>query len=192
MGKRFFDIFCSFVLLILFSPLFAIIACLVGFTSEEPVIFKQRRVGKNEMSFTIFKFRTMADKSGSGELSDLVTKADDPRVTKIGRFLRATHLDELPQFVNVLRGEMSLVGPRPVSVEIAAIHRKEIFGYDKRFQVPPGMTGLVQTRKRHRKVKTNLRKYLALELFYIERRCFLLDLKILARTVRAVFKMQGI
>ncbi len=192
MGKRFFDIFCSLIFLIVLSPLFLIIACFVRLTSSGPVIYRQARVGRHKVPFTIFKFRTMADKSGSGKLCDLVTKTDDPRITKAGKFLRQTHLDELPQLWNVVRGEMGLVGPRPVSVEIAAVREKEIPGYDKRFQIPPGITGLVQTRKRYRRAKTNLKKYIALEIFYIERRSFLLDLKILARTVRAVFERQGI
>lgn len=134
----------------------------------------------------------MTDKSGSGKLSDLVTKADDPRITKVGRFLRSTHLDELPQLWNVVLGEMSLIGPRPVSVEIATICETEIRGYRKRFEVLPGITGLVQTRKRYRRAKTNLRRCLLLDIFYIERQCFAIDLLILLRTVAAVWKKQGI
>lgn len=192
MCKKFFDFFASLFLLVILSPLFAVIACLVGLTSSGPVIFKQKRVGLRGVPFTILKFRTMADKSGSGELSDLVTKANDPRVTKVGKFLRATHLDELPQLWNVVQGEMSLIGPRPVSMEIAEVRQKEIPGYNRRFEVLPGVTGLVQTRKRYRRVKTNLRRHLFLDIFYIERRCFAIDLLILARTVVAVCKRQGI
>ena len=192
MGKKLFDIFCSSVLLIIFPPVLLVIAGLVRFTSPGPIIFKQKRVGRHGVLFTILKFRTMADKSGSGKLSDLVTKANDPRVTKVGKFLRTTHLDELPQLWNVVCGEMSLIGPRPVSVEIAEIRRKEIPGYNRRFEILPGITGLVQTRKRHRRVKANLRRYLLLDVFYIERQCFAIDLLILLRTVAVVWKRQGI
>lgn len=192
MGKRFFDISCSLFLLAALSPLLLVIVCLVGITSSGPIIYRQSRVGRLGVPFTILKFRTMTDKSGSGKLSDLVTKADDPRITKVGRFLRSTHLDELPQLWNVVLGEMSLIGPRPVSVEIATIRETEIRGYRKRFEVLPGITGLVQTRKRYRRAKTNLRRCLLLDIFYIERQCFAIDLLILLRTVAAVWKKQGI
>lgn len=111
MGKRFFDFIISLIVLIIFSPLFLILGILIKKDSEGPVVYRQARIGKDGKPFRIFKFRTMvnnADKSGVTS-----TKDDDVRVTKVGKFIRKYNLDELAQFINVLRGEMSIVGPRP-------------------------------------------------------------------------------
>ena len=141
--KRIFDIVASIILLIICSPIFIVLSVLIKADSEGPVFFRQERRGINGNVFRMYKFRSMvqnAEQLGSG----LFNYEGDPRVTKIGRFMRNTSLDELPQFFNVLKGEMSFVGPRPCVVydlgEFETLNRK----YKKRFQVVPGITGLAQ------------------------------------------------
>lgn len=141
--KRVFDIVASVVLLIICSPIFIVLAVLIKLGSEGPVFFKQERRGIDGKIFRMYKFRSMvqnAEQLGSG----LFNYEGDPRVTPIGRFMRNTSLDELPQFINVLKGEMSFVGPRPCVVyelgDFDTLNRK----YKKRFQVVPGITGLAQ------------------------------------------------
>lgn len=186
--KRVFDIICSFLLLIILSPVFLLIACAVYFTSPGPVLFRSVRTGYKGKNFTIFKFRTMKD--GSGRPNDFILKGD-PRVTTIGKFLRSTHLDELPQLWNVLRGEMSMVGPRPYEAKDVANLRKLLKRYDERFEVYPGITGLVQIKGRLIK-KRGSRMILAVELYYIKRQNFWLDLYIILKTIIVVLKRKGI
>jgi len=143
--KRFVDILGSFIGIIILSPLFILVAICIKVTSEGPVFFKQKRLGKDGKVFDIIKFRTMivnAEKIGDGLT---VKSEDDPRITKVGKLLRKTSLDELPQLINVLKGDMSLVGPRPPATY------SPYDGYEnypewakRRFDMRPGMTGLAQ------------------------------------------------
>lgn len=130
-------------------------------------------------------------KNGSGKPIDLVLKGD-PRITKIGKLLRSTHLDELPQLWNVLRGDMSLVGPRPYGSKDVAKLKKQLRRYDDRYRVYPGITGLEQINGRERAVNRGPRFTLALDLIYIKRQNFWLDLYILYKTILVVLKRQGI
>jgi putative colanic acid biosynthesis UDP-glucose lipid carrier transferase len=188
--KRVFDVCFSSVVLIAFSPLFVLIAVLVRLTSAGPVIFSQRRAGYRGVIFTILKFRSM--RNGSEQPGDHISRGDS-RVTPLGRFLRSTHLDELPQFWNVVRGEMSLVGPRPHRPELNTKRESEISGYHRRLDVMPGITGLAQLRGRpERAVRREFRKRFLLDLFYIRHQCFLLDLRILLKTFPAMLKRQGV
>ena len=141
MAKRIFDALVSVALLLGLAPLMILIACVVKITSRGPIIFKQERLGFQKKPFTIFKFRTMID--GSGKTIDVVLKGDK-RVTKAGKYLRASYFDELPQLWNVLKGDMSLVGPRPYPTEKALLDLKTYPDYEKRFKLKPGMTGLAQ------------------------------------------------
>jgi len=141
-GKRTFDVALSFIALVVSLPVFALVACAIKLDSPGPVFFKQKRMGQGGIPFTIIKFRTMF--AGVGETGGLVKTREDPRITKVGKFLRATHLDEMPQVVNVLRGEMSIVGPRPEAWESAEILMRKIPGWDSCIRVKPGITGLTQ------------------------------------------------
>ncbi len=189
-SKRIFDLCFSSTVLIALSPLLASIAFLVYLTSSGPIIFKQRRVGYRGMIFTIFKFRSMKD--GSGRSNDYIVEGDD-RITPFGRFLRSTHFDELPQLWNVLRGEMSLVGPRPFLPEWNARRELEIPGYRRRLSMMPGITGLAEIRGRPKKaILYEFRKRFLLDIFYGRHQCFLLDLMILFKTFPAILKRQGV
>ena len=182
--KRFLDILCSGLGLILASPFILVIAVLVKATSPGPIFFKQERLGRKGKTFKIIKFRTMvvnAEHMGDGIK---ITTANDNRITKVGRFLRATSMDELPQLVNVLKGDMALVGPRPP----VTYHPYE--GYENypewakpRFEMRPGMTGLVQISTRS---KASWDDRMRIDLEYIEKFSVLFDLKILFGTVKTV------
>lgn len=188
--KRTIDIFGSIAGLIVLSPLLACIAVLIKL--EDPkgsVFFYQTRIGKNEKPFRMFKLRSMLT-GAEDKLKDLLDKneisgamfkmKDDPRVTKVGKFIRKTSIDELPQLLNVLRGEMSLVGPRPPlarEVDEYTEHDK------KRLSVTPGCTGLWQVSGRN---NLCFKQMVELDIAYIEKRCIWFDIKIMFRTVRAV------
>jgi len=135
--KRLFDIILSIFLMVLLSPLFIIVSILIYIKMGRPILFRQVRAGFNEKLFTIYKFRTMSDiRDESGELLP-----DDKRLDKFGKFIRATSLDELPQLLNVLKGDMSFVGPRPLLVEYLPLYSRE---QRRRHTVKPGITGLAQ------------------------------------------------
>jgi lipopolysaccharide/colanic/teichoic acid biosynthesis glycosyltransferase len=196
MLKRIFDFLVSLFGLIIFSPLFLIIAILIKLDSEGPVFYRGERVGKDGKPFRIFKFRTMvkdAEKMGGPS-----TSADDPRLTKIGKFLRKYKLDELPQLINVLKGEMSLVGPRPeVPEEVATYSEKE----KEILRVKPGMTDFASlwdfheeeilkgSEDPHQTYREKIKpKKLKLALEYVEKRSFFTDLKIIFLTIKKLFK----
>lgn len=182
--KRFFDILCSGLGLIIASPFILIIAILVKTSSKGPIFFLQERLGKKGKVFKIIKFRTMvvnAENIGTGVKVD---GKSDPRITKVGRFLRATSMDELPQLVNVVKGDMALVGPRP---PVTYHPYKGYEGYPDwakpRFQMRPGMTGLVQISTRS---KSSWDDRIKIDLEYIEKFNVLFDIKILFGTIKTV------
>jgi lipopolysaccharide/colanic/teichoic acid biosynthesis glycosyltransferase len=196
MIKRIFDFLVSLFGLVIFSPLFLAIAILIKLDSEGPVFYRGERIGKDGKPFRIFKFRTMvkdAEKMGGPS-----TSADDPRLTKIGKFLRKYKLDELPQLINVLKGEMSLVGPRPevkMYVDMLKPEEKEII-----LSVKPGMTDLASLWDFHEEEvlkgskdpeKAYLEKIrpkkVQLQIEYVKNRSFLLDLKIILKTILKLF-----
>jgi exopolysaccharide biosynthesis polyprenyl glycosylphosphotransferase len=193
--KRVLDFSLSLILLVVFSPLFALAAFLIKVTSPGPVFFIQERVGLNKRRFRLYKFRTMvmdAEKMQAEleHLNEVCGPAfkikDDPRVTKIGKFLRKTSLDELPQLLNVLRGNMSLVGPRPLPV-------RDYNGFSqdwqrRRFSVLPGLTCLWQINGRS---NVDFNKWMKLDLQYVDEWSLWLDLKILLLTIPAVLRGSG-
>jgi exopolysaccharide biosynthesis polyprenyl glycosylphosphotransferase len=193
--KRLIDCFGSAVALILLAPVLLVVGLLVKFTSEGPVFFRQTRVGLNKRMFSIYKFRTMiadAEKVqdqllSMNEMTGPVFKIKhDPRVTPLGRILRNTSIDELPQLLNVLKGEMSLVGPRAMS-----LRDYELFDNDwhrRRFSVKPGITCLWQVKGRN---SIPFEQWMELDLQYIDKWSLWLDLKILAQTVPAVLRGTG-
>ena len=189
--KRVFDLFASIFLLVLFSPLMALIAIAVKFDSPGPVIYRQKRLGLKGRVFTIYKFRTMR-KDAEKHSGAVWAMQNDPRVTRIGRFLRATHLDELAQLFNVIKGDMSLVGPRPERPEIARDIVKQVPDYYSRLQVKPGITGLAQVRYRYDSCIKDVKNKLRYDLFYISRANFWLDLAILFDTIEHILLSKGI
>jgi exopolysaccharide biosynthesis polyprenyl glycosylphosphotransferase len=190
--KRGVDIAITSVALIVSAPFMIAIALAVKLTSPGPVLFKQRRVGEQEREFTILKFRTMVV-GAHAQRDTLDNEADgllfkmrrDPRVTRVGRFLRKTSLDELPQLFNVMRGEMSLVGPRPALPEETSRYAESQRG---RLRVKPGVTGLWQVNGRH---DLAFEDYVRYDLFYVENWSLTMDLYILAKTVPALLTARG-
>ena len=186
--KRLFDAAFAAVLLVVTAPIMLLVALAVRLTSRGAVIYRQRRVGRGGVPFTILKFRTMHDEAEMATGPVLATK-DDPRVTPLGRLLRATRLDELPQLWNVMRGDMSFVGPRPERPEFVEGYQSDIQGYTERFKVRPGLTGYAQVNgEYHTSAPTKL-KY---DLSYIHNRSFWLDLRILSETMKVMLTRRGV
>ena len=183
--KRTFDILTSIVGLVLLSPLFPVIALLIKMDSKGPVFYKQERLGKSGRPFHIMKFRTMSQ-DAEKESGPVWARKRDPRVTALGNFLRAYHLDEIPQLFNVLDGDMSLIGPRPERPQLAEVIEKEVPGFGKRLEVKPGVTGLAQIRYQYGASIKDARRKLKYDLIYRERKCWTLDLIILLRTIEKI------
>jgi lipopolysaccharide/colanic/teichoic acid biosynthesis glycosyltransferase len=199
-AKRTLDIVLASVALVALAPLFAIVALLVACTSPGPVLFRQTRVGHRRALFTILKFRTMVPDNddaahrafvaaqlgrAAATGTDTSVVLDDGRITPLGARLRRTSIDELPQLLNVLRGEMSMVGPRPcLPWEVPMFEPND----DRRFEVKPGLTGLWQVSGRN---NLSMREALDLDVEYVRRRSIRLDLWILIRTIPAVIRCRG-
>lgn len=182
--KRGLDILFALILLILLSPLMLLISVAVLCLSGRPVFFLQERLGRNTEIFRMIKFRSMevgSEYSGSGVYSD----RNDPRLTGIGRFLRMTSLDELPQLINILKGDMSFVGPRPPLTYHPWPVEKYTEEQLRMFEVRPGLTGWAQVHGR-RQVEWNRR--ISLNIWYVDHMSFLLDLRILMMTVAELFR----
>lgn len=188
--KRLIDIICSFVGILVLSPLFIIIAIIVKFTSKGPVFFSQKRVGRNGKEFDMYKFRSMVVNAeelkeklaAQNEMSGPMFKMkDDPRVTKVGKFIRKTSLDELPQLWNILKGDMSLVGPRPSLP-------KEVAQFDewmyKRLEVKPGLTCYWQVSGRN---NIDFEDWMKLDIRYVEEKNLWIDIKLIFKTVGVLF-----
>lgn len=196
--KRLFDLILAVISLIMLAPLFGIIALAIVLDSPGPIFYKGSRIGKDGKPFRIFKFRTMvvhADQMGSA-----LTSGGDPRVTRMGRILRKFKIDELPQLINVLLGEMSVVGPRPESPGYVALYSAQ---QSQVLDVQPGITGLTQIQFRNEEAL--LQRYtdaegayiemimpykLSIDMEYIAQRSFLYDLRLIAETVVSLFRTQ--
>lgn len=180
--KRFFDIIVSLVCLVIFSPILIILSIMIYSKLGSPVIFKQERPGKNGKIFKMLKFRTMLNTVDEhGELLP-----NEQRLTPFGNMLRKTSLDELPEFINVLKGDMSLVGPRPLLCEYLELYTPE---QNRRHEVKPGITGYAQVNGRN---SIGWEERFKLDVYYVDHYNFLLDMKILFMTVFKVFKRDGI
>jgi exopolysaccharide biosynthesis polyprenyl glycosylphosphotransferase len=182
--KRLFDIIFSLAFLILFSPAFLLIALLIRITSPGALFFTQERVGLNGRKFKMLKFRTMRQDSTLNPDSHW-TVPNDPHVTRLGRWLRRSNLDELPQFINVLKGDMSVVGPRPERPFFLERFRREIPEYMARHYVKSGITGWAQVNGW--RGDTAIAERVAHDLYYVENWGMKLDVKILVLTVRTFF-----
>jgi len=180
--KRVYDLLLSIILLVLFSPIILFTALLVYFKIGRPILFKQVRPGLNEQLFTIYKFRTMTDeRDEQGELLP-----DEKRLTSIGKFIRKTSLDELPQLFNVLKGEMSFVGPRPLLVEYLDLYNEE---QKRRHEVLSGITGWAQVNGRNAISWEDKFRY---DVWYVDHQSFWLDMKILWMTFLKVMQRSGV
>ena len=194
--KRIFDLICSCIALILLSPFFIAISISIKINDNGPVFFGHKRIGKNGKEFKLYKFRSMV--TNAEELIDTFTPEqreefkqnfkleNDPRITPIGKFLRKTSLDEIPQLINIIKGEMSIVGPRPVTEE-----ETMIFGSyrDLMLSVPPGLTGYWAAYGRGD--TTGYRRRRAMEVYYVMHRSVWLDIKIIFKTFVTVFTGKG-
>jgi lipopolysaccharide/colanic/teichoic acid biosynthesis glycosyltransferase len=181
--KRGLDVVVAVAALVLLAPLWMAVAVMVLATMGRPVLFRQRRPGRGGQPFTLMKFRTMTTTS-LGSMAGVAT--DGQRLTRLGRWLRAASLDELPTLLNVLRGDMSIVGPRPLLLEYLDLYTPE---QARRHEVRPGITGLAQTRGRN--LLTWEQKF-EHDVSYVDRRSFALDLRIIAATARTVVRREGI
>jgi lipopolysaccharide/colanic/teichoic acid biosynthesis glycosyltransferase len=171
-------------------PLMAMTALAIKIDGPGPVLYRQQRVGRFDRTFTLFKFRSMiADAEASGY--PRWAQKQDPRVTRIGRFIRATRIDELPQLANVIRGEMSLVGPRPERPHFVEQLTRAIPFYRQRAYVKPGLTGWAQVNFPYGASVEDAREKLAYDLYYVKHRTIMLDLIILMSTIRVVLSREG-
>lgn len=180
--KRAIDLFCSLALLIILSPLFLMMSLLILITMGRPILFKQERPGFRGKPFMLLKFRTMGfQKEASGELS-----SDMVRMTPLGKYLRRLSLDEMPQLINIVLGQMSFIGPRPLLMEYLSLYSHE---QSKRHDVVPGITGWAQV---HGRNTISWQERFSLDIWYVGNASFMLDMKILCMTVLKVLRRDGI
>ena len=180
--KRWIDFILSLVAIIVLSPVFLILSIMVRKTLGKPVLFKQKRPGKDEKIFEMYKFRTMTDeKDGKG-----ILLPDEQRLTAFGKKLRSTSLDELPELVNILKGDMSIVGPRPLLVKYLPLYNKR---QRRRHEVRPGITGLAQVKGRN---AISWEEKFEWDVKYVKHVNFLLDLGIIFKTIKIVLNHEGI
>jgi sugar transferase (PEP-CTERM system associated) len=188
--KRAFDVLCALTGLVLTSPLMLMVAIANRLSSEGPVLYSQRRVGRNGRLFTLYKFRSMRN-DAEEETGPVWSTENDPRVTRVGRFLRRSRLDELPQLWNVLKGDMSIVGPRPERPEFIEDLTRQIPYYSQRHAVRPGVTGWAQVRYNYAaSVEDSLQK-LQYDLFYVKHLSIAFDLFIVLETIKTVLVRSG-
>jgi exopolysaccharide biosynthesis polyprenyl glycosylphosphotransferase len=189
-GKRIMDVAVSICVLLLSSPLFLLTALLIKLDSRGPVFFRQERLGEFERPFTLMKFRTMVD-NAEQKTGPCWAKDNDPRFTRVGKFLRKTRLDEFPQFINVLKGDMSIVGPRPIRQHFAEIFARKFPFYRLRFKVKPGITGWAQVNMNYVNSDEDQYEKLEYEFYYLYHQSLFLDLFIILKTVQSVVRMKG-
>lgn len=188
--KRAFDVAFSLIMLFILIVMLPVIALVIKLDSPGPVLYRQKRVGKGGREFTLYKFRSMVQDAEA--LSGAVWAVrNDPRVTRVGRLLRKVHLDEWPQFFNVLKGDMSLVGPRPERRQFVEDFKDRIPLYERRLRVRPGITGWAQVRFKYDETFEDVKEKTRYDLFYIDHLSLALDLKILLATVARVFSGAG-
>jgi lipopolysaccharide/colanic/teichoic acid biosynthesis glycosyltransferase len=188
--KRGFDFVISLFGLIVTFPIVLISILIIRITSPGPALYRQVRVGRDGRFFELYKLRTMVI-DAEKQTGPVWAQENDPRITLFGKFLRKSRIDEIPQLVNVLKGEMSLIGPRPERPEFVDMLSKEIADYQKRLNVRPGITGLAQIKQAYDSTIEDVRRKVKFDLLYINRMCFLTDLRILLSTVAVVLTGRG-
>lgn len=188
--KRFLDIILSIIILILSSPIVFITSIAIKLDSEGPIFFVQERMGQNGKIFKMIKFRSMK-KDAEKHTGPVWSQKDDPRVTRIGKIIRKLRIDEIPQFINVLKGDMSIVGPRPERPYFVEKLSQEIPYYKRRLRVRPGITGWAQVKHKYDESIEDVKIKLRYDLFYIENMSIRMDLKILFRTIFVVMFGKG-
>ena len=181
--KRFLDLVVAAVAFVVTLPIMALISLIIKIDSPGPVIYKQERVTKGGKGFTLYKFRTMVQDAEQGT-GPVFALEEDQRATRVGRMLRLSRLDELPQLVNVIKGDMSMVGPRPERPFFVEQYVKEIYGYENRHRIKPGITGIAQIAGKY---NTGPREKLVFDLLYAKRNNVLVDLQILLQTIKVLF-----
>lgn len=187
--KRFLDVFISLFVLIFFLPLWLLIALLIKISSKGPVFYTQERVGKNGKLFTLYKFRSMIE--NAEEYGPEWAGERDPRITWIGRVIRKLYIDEIPQMINILKNEMSLVGPRPERLHFVEKLKKEFPYYFKRLSIKPGITGWAQIKHKYDSSLDDVRLKLQYDFYYIENMSLKLDFKIMINTLIVILLMKG-
>jgi len=188
--KRIIDIVISIIVLVGFFPLWILVAIIIKLESRGPVFFKQKRVGQHDKIFEIYKFRSMVDKAEK-ETGAVWADKNDPRVTLVGNFLRKSRIDEVPQFINILFNEMSLIGPRPERPGIVKRLKHKIPLYSRRHRMKPGITGWAQIKGGYDTSIEDVQKKLEYDLFYLENMSLRMDLKIMLRTVYTMIAGKG-
>ena len=183
--KRMMDIVGSMIAFMVFSPFFLFVALFIKIFSRGPVFFKQTRTGLYGKPFKIYKFRTMKV-DAEKDSGPVWASQNDSRLIPGGNFLRKSKIDEIPQFINVLKGEMSIIGPRPERPFFVARLKDQILDYEKRLKIKPGITGLAQVLHRADETIRDVRKKVKYDILYIKRMCLWTDVRILAKTVRFV------
>lgn len=180
--KRLFDIIFSFVGLLIFTVSFPVIALIIKLDSKGSIFFKQKRIGKNRKVLTLYKFRTMFEDPNQNKKT--WREKNEKSITNVGKVLRKIHMDELPQFISILKGDLSFVGPRPEWIELAKVFEKEIPFYSQRYLVKPGFTGWAQINFPASKSIDEAREKFEYDLYYIKNHSFLLDIGIILKTFR--------
>ncbi|OGX15219.1 MAG: hypothetical protein A2166_00315 [Omnitrophica WOR_2 bacterium RBG_13_41_10] len=188
--KRATDVALSIFGLVIVSPILAFAAAMIKLNSRGPLLYKQKRVGKEDEVFEIYKLRTMRV-DAEKDTGAVWAKENDPRITSVGRILRKAHIDEIPQLINVLKGDMSIVGPRPERPEMVRDFKTLIYDYEKRLQIKPGITGLAQVYHKYDETIEDVKKKIKYDILYIKKMCLLVDLRIMARTFTAVLTGRG-
>jgi len=199
-AKRVIDIFCALMLALVALPVILITGLVIRLDSPGPVIFRQQRMGLGGNPFEIWKFRTMrqaaerpAQTTGDGDWTKEVwTQQSDPRITRIGKFLRASRIDELPQLWNVLNGEMTFVGPRPEWTKSTAMLEQVLPEYPKRYAVKPGITGWAQVRYRYTNSIDGQRRKLEYDLYYVKHASLRMDIAIMFKTAMTILRLKGL
>ena len=188
--KRLVDIVISTFILTIFLPMWLLLGVIIKIDSKGKILYRQERVGRDEQIYEIFKFRSMSTGAES-DTGPVWAAEDDPRITRVGNFLRKSRLDEVPQFINVLIGNMSLVGPRPERPFFVEKLKKEVPLYSKRMRIRPGITGWAQIKHKYDESLDDVKRKLRYDLFYIENMSLRMDFKIILSTIKVIISGKG-